>query len=151
ITPATLEDRKERPNCGCSACLAQFEDHFMPTNLTPDQMRQFVRDHFEEFVNRRNPSVIRKNMPSNFVDHDGPGGKPTDVEGDEKMMEAMHRSMPNLQVAIEDIVAERDLVVCRNIWRWTDADSGKQMQFHGFVQWRFEGTRIAERWATVTR
>jgi len=41
--------------------------------------------------------------------------------------------------------------VCRNIWRWTDTASGKKMQFHGFVMWRFEGTKIAERWATVTR
>jgi hypothetical protein len=24
------------------------------------------------------------------------------------------------------------------------------MQFHGFVLWRFEGDKIAERWATVT-
>jgi hypothetical protein len=24
------------------------------------------------------------------------------------------------------------------------------MQFHGFVLWRFEADRIAERWATVT-
>jgi hypothetical protein len=24
------------------------------------------------------------------------------------------------------------------------------MEFHGFVEWRFEGNRIAERWATVT-
>ena len=28
--------------------------------------------------------------------------------------------------------------------------SGKKMQFHGFVLWRFEGGKIAERWATVT-
>jgi len=40
--------------------------------------------------------------------------------------------------------------VCRNIWRWTEMASGKKMQFHGFVLWRFEGDRIAERWATVT-
>jgi hypothetical protein len=24
------------------------------------------------------------------------------------------------------------------------------MEFHGFVEWRFEGIKIAERWATVT-
>jgi len=24
------------------------------------------------------------------------------------------------------------------------------MEFHGFVEWRFEGAKIAERWATVT-
>lgn len=41
-------------------------------------------------------------------------------------------------------------MVCRNIWRWTDSTSGKKMQFHGFVLWRFEGDKIAERWATVT-
>jgi hypothetical protein len=26
----------------------------MATGLTPDQMKQFVREHFEEFVNKRN-------------------------------------------------------------------------------------------------
>jgi predicted ester cyclase len=41
-------------------------------------------------------------------------------------------------------------VMCRNIWRWTDPKSGNRMEFHGFVLWRFEGDKIAERWATVT-
>ena len=40
--------------------------------------------------------------------------------------------------------------MCRNIWRWTDA-SGQKMEFYGFVLWRFEGGKIAERWATVTQ
>jgi hypothetical protein len=31
-----------------------------------------------------------------------------------------------------------------------DNASGKKMQFHGFVLWRFEGNKIAERWAAVT-
>ena len=120
----------------------------MATDLTPDQMKQFVRDHFEEFVNRRNAAVIHKNMTQDFYDHDGPGGKPTGVDGDERMMIAMYRSMPDLRLRIEDMIAEGDKVVCRNIWRWTDT-SGTNMQFHGFVLWRFEGNKIAERWATV--
>jgi predicted ester cyclase len=53
-------------------------------------------------------------------------------------------------LTIEDMIAEGDKVMCRNIWRWTDAASGRKMQFHGFVLWRFEGEKIAERWATVT-
>jgi predicted ester cyclase len=121
----------------------------MPTNLTPDQMKQFVRDHFEEFVNKRNAGVIRTNMTEDFFDHDGPGGKPAGVEADEQMMVTMYRMMPGLRITIEEMVAEGDKVVCRNIWRWTDPSSGKKMQFHGFVM-RFEGNRIAERWATVT-
>jgi predicted ester cyclase len=122
----------------------------MPTDLTLDQMKQFVREHFEDFVNKRNAAVIRKNMTSDFYDHDGPGGKPAGVEDDEQMMIAMYESMPDLQITIEDMIAEGDKVVCRNIWQWTDRASGKKMQFHGFVLWRFEANKIAERWATVT-
>ena len=121
----------------------------MATKLTLEQMKQFVRDHFEDFVNKRNAGVIRKNMTPDFHDHDGPGGKPTDVAGDEKMMVGMYKVMPDLHLTIEDMIAEGDKVVCRNIWRWTDL-SGKKMQFHGFVLWRFEGDKIAERWATVS-
>lgn len=122
----------------------------MATSLTPQQMKEFVKDHFDEFVNKRNAAVIRRNMTPDFYDHDGPGGMPAGVERDEQMMLAMYKSMPDLRITIEDIIAEQDKVVCRNVWRWTDAASGKKMQFHGFVLWRFEGNRIAERWATVT-
>ena len=122
----------------------------MATKLTLDQMKNFVREHFEDFVNQRKAAVIRKNMTADFYDHDGPGGKPTGVDGDEQMMIAMYKSMPDLRLTIEDMIAEGDKVMCRNVWRWTDNASGQKMQFHGFVLWRFEEEKIAERWATVT-
>ena len=121
----------------------------MPTKLNPAQLKEFVRNHFEDFVNRQQPEVIRKNMTKDFFDHNGPGNKPTDASGDEEMMRGMYKAMPGLRVTIEDALAEGDKVMCRNTWRWTDA-SGKKMEFHGFVLWRFEGDKIAERWATVT-
>ena len=93
----------------------------MATDLTTDQMKQFVRNHFEDFVNRRKAAVIHTNMTPDFFDPDGPGGKPTDVAGDER-----HSGL--------QVLGAR----------------GKKMQFHGFVLWRFEGGKIAERWATVT-
>lgn len=55
-----------------------------------------------------------------------------------------------MHLTIEDMIAEGDKVMCRNIWRWTDTASGRRMQFHGLVLWCFEGDKIAERWATVT-
>lgn len=123
----------------------------MGTALAPDQMKRFVKQHFDEFVNKRNAAVIRANMSPDFLDHDGPGGKSTDIDGDEKMMIAMYKTMPDLRIHVEEMIAEGDKVVCRNVWRWTDVSSGKPMQFHGFVLWRFEGGKIAERWATVTQ
>jgi predicted ester cyclase len=129
---------------------SRAQEQVMATHLTLEQMKKLVREHFEDFVNRRNAAVIRKNMTSDFRDHDGPGGKPTGVEGDEQMMLAMYQAMPDLHVTIEEMIAEHDKVVCRNVWRWTDPTAHKKMQFRGFVLWRFEGDKIAERWATVT-
>jgi hypothetical protein len=45
--------------------------------------------------------------------------------------------MPDLHLTIEDMIAEGDKVMCRNIWRWTDTKSAQKMEFHGFVLWRF--------------
>lgn len=122
----------------------------MADQQTLEEMKAFVRQHFEDFVNNRNAAVIHRNMTPDFLDHDGPGGKPTGVAGDEQMMEAMYGHMPDLRVTVEDMIAEGDKVVCRNVWRWTDGQTGKPMEFHGFVLWRFESGKIAERWATVT-
>ena len=122
----------------------------MPTTLPPAEMKQFVIDHFEDFVNRRKPEVIHRNMATDFLDHDGPGGKPTGVAGDESMMRALCDKLPDLRIEVLDCLADGDKVACRNIWRWKDPASGLPMQFHGFVLWRFEGKQIAERWATVT-
>ena len=123
----------------------------MPTTLTLAEMKAKVRSHFEDFVNNRRAEVIRTNMTPDFYDHDGPGGQPTDAAGDEQMMRRMYEAMPDLHLTIEDLIAEGDKVVCKNHWRWTDPASGKKMGFHGFVLWRFEGDKIAERWATVTQ
>ena len=118
--------------------------------MTTEQNKAFVRQHFEDFVNNRNSTVIHQNMTPDFVDHDGPGGRQADATTDQKMMEAMYASMPDLRVTIEDIVAEGDKVVCRNVWTWKDAATGKPMEFRGFVEWRLVDGKIAERWATVT-
>lgn len=122
----------------------------MATTLSAEEMKQRVRRHFEDFVDRRRAEVIHENMTEDFLDHDGPGARPADRAGDEAMMREMYRRMPDLRVSVEDLVAEDDKVVCRNVWWFTDPDSGERRSFQGFVLWRFEGDRIAERWATVT-
>lgn len=122
----------------------------MTTRLSPTEMKEFVRAHFEDFVNKKRADVVHRNMTPDFIDHNGPGNKPGNVSDDENMMLAMYKLMPDLKVSIEDMIAEDDKVMCRNIWRWTEPATKKNMEFHGFVLWRFEGNRIAERWATVT-
>ena len=72
----------------------------MGTTLTLHQMKHFASDLFENFVNKRNAAVIRKDMTSDFHDHDGPGRKPTGVKGDEQMMLGMYKAMPGCPICI---------------------------------------------------
>jgi len=120
------------------------------TGLTPEEMKAIVRRHFEDFVNNQRAEVIRENMAPDFLDHNGPGDREVGIAEDEQMMLGMYERMPGINVTIEDMVAEGDKVVCRNVWRWKD-EGGSAMKFRGFVAWRFEGDKIAERWATVTK
>jgi predicted ester cyclase len=98
-----------------------------PRKLTTDQMKQMVRQHFEDLVNQRIATVIPQNMTPDLYDHDERGGKLTDVAGDERMMLAMYEKMPDLLLTIEDMIAEDDKLVCRNVWRWTDPGFRKRV------------------------
>jgi predicted ester cyclase len=112
--------------------------------------KRLVVQHFEDFVNRKDLSAIDRNVSPDFVDHDGPGGKPTDRAGDRAMMAAMHKLMPNLKVEVRDALAEGDKVVVRNVWTGTNNETGRRIEFHGFVLWRIADDKIVERWAVVS-
>ena len=112
--------------------------------------KRFVIQHFEEFVNNKDVGAIDRNMSADFLDCDGPGGKHIDRAGDKAMMVAMHQAFPDLKVQILEALAEGDKVVVRNVWTGTHAQTGKHMEFHGFVLWRLRDGKIVERWATVT-
>ncbi|MGO9155180.1 ester cyclase [Mycobacterium sp.] len=107
-------------------------------------------DHFDEFVNNKDLGAIDRNMSVDFYDHDGPGGRPSDREGDRMMMAALHESIRDLHVEVVESLAEGDKVMVRNVWTGTDAHTGKRVEFHGFVLWRLANGKIVERWATVT-
>lgn len=118
--------------------------------LSLEEMKTFVRNHFEDFVNRKKSDVALKNFSADFLDHDEPGGVAVGPEAAKSMMEAAYLRWPDLRVTVEDIVAEGDKVMVRNVWHGTETASGKKVEFRGFVLWRFAQGKIVERWATLT-
>jgi predicted ester cyclase len=118
--------------------------------LSLAEMKEFVRNHFEDFVNKKKSEVALLNFSSDFLDHDEPGGAAIGPEAAKSMMEYAYRRWPDLQVHVEDIIAEGDKVMVRNSWTATEASTGQQIEFHGFVLWRFSNKKIVERWATIT-
>jgi predicted ester cyclase len=119
-------------------------------NTNVEANTRLVLDHFEAFVNSKDLGAIDRNLAAGFVDHDGPGGRVVDRAADRAMMAKMHKMFPDLRVVVKDAVAQSDKVVVRNLWTATDAQSGRRIEFHGFVMWRIAAGKIVERWATVT-
>ena len=122
----------------------------MSTEQVLEQNKAFIRNHIEEFVNRKNSAVAYQNLASDFVDHDEPYGESVGPEPAKRMMEGVYVKYPDLHVTIEDIIAEGDKVMVRNVWRGTDSSTGKRIEFKGFVLWRLAEGKITERWATIT-
>jgi predicted ester cyclase len=120
------------------------------SGMNLDEMKDFVRTHFEDFVNRKKSEVAMVNFSSDFLDHDEPTGIEVGPEAAKKMMEAAYKRWPDLRVTMEDILAEGDKVIVRNKWTGTEAATGQKIEFHGFVLWRFANRKIVERWATIT-
>ena len=75
----------------------------------------------EEF-NKRNLAVIEEMFSPHFVQHDANHLHwPRGLEGARKMFTVMLAAAPNLQVTVEDAVAEGDKVVVRWTFRGTSA------------------------------
>jgi predicted ester cyclase len=119
------------------------------TGMSIDDMKAFIRNHFEQFVNRKNLDVADVNFASDFVDHgaDVPPGTPPGPAGAKQYVGNALKKFPDMRVKIEDMIAEGNKVVVRNVWRASDPGSGRKVQFAGIVIWRIARGRIAERWA----
>src|SRR5450631_2428528 len=49
-------------------------------DMTSEEMKVYVRRHFEIFVNKKNVDIADETLAPDFFDHDGPGGKSIDRE-----------------------------------------------------------------------
>jgi predicted SnoaL-like aldol condensation-catalyzing enzyme len=123
------------------------------TGMTHSEMKEFVRNHFEEFVNRQNLAIADVNFAPEFVDYgsDVPPGLPPGPEGAKQYVGGAMKKFPDIHVTIEDLIAEGDRVVVRNTWRATDPASGVKMQFAGIVIWRIAHRQLVERWAYLEK
>jgi len=121
----------------------------MSSGFTTEEARNFVRNHFEEFVNRKNIDIGKVNFAPGFVDHgaDVPPGTPPGPAGAMQYVGSALKMFPDLHVTIEDIIAEGDKVVVRNTWTATDTAHQRKLMFRGIVIWRIENRQLAERWA----
>ena len=122
------------------------------TGMTHDELKQFVRNHFEEFVNHKNLDIADINFAPEFIDHgaDVPPGLPPGPAGAKAYVGGAYKKFPDIHVDILDLIAEGDKVVVRNHWTGTEATTGIRYEFSGIVIWRVARRQLVERWAYLS-
>jgi hypothetical protein len=77
------------------------------TGMTDPEMKKFVRDHFEEFVNRKNLDIGNANFAPEFIDHgaDVPPGLPPGPAGAMQYVGGAYKKFPDIHIEILDVIA----------------------------------------------
>jgi predicted ester cyclase len=107
-----------------------------------------------EVISQNRLDCVEEIVALDEVDHALPPGVPPGFEGLKQLFVLLHTAFPDLQVEIEDLIAEGDKVVGRVTVRGIHrgefmgiAATGKPVSFTAIDIVRIANGRIAERWS----
>src|SRR3954447_13445789 len=113
-----------------------------------------VRRFYEEVMNQGRAEVLDEVMAEAFVDHgEALFGSPQGRETLRQDVIAVHGILPDLNVQLEEIIAEGDLVGVRGVMRCTHVGvflgvpgTGHELTWRGNAMFRVIDGKITERW-----
>ena len=124
--------------------------------MSAEENKRIVRHLFEEAMNRGNLGVVDEVVAPDYVDHDpaNPSDLPPGPEGLKQLMSGYRSAFPDVEMTIEDQIAEGDKVVTRWTARGTHqgdlmgiAPTGKQATITGIFVDRLANGKLVESWA----
>ena len=124
--------------------------------MSTEENKSIVRRWVEEGWNKGNLAVIDEVYAPNFVQHEPPPQTVTSSEALKQYVGAYLTAFPDLNLSIEELIAEGDKVV----WRFTSSGhnngpfmgrpaTGNSGSITGIVIFRLENRRIVEAWVNI--
>jgi predicted ester cyclase len=122
----------------------------MPTAKDTAKNKATVRRIIEEVINEGRLDLVDELVAEDYVDHaNGPDGR----DGYRQSVAVVRAAFPDLRMAIEDLIAEGEMVVARlSIEATHDGEfmgirpTGRRVTFTGISVIRVVGGRMVERW-----
>ncbi len=121
--------------------------------MTPEETKATYRRMIDEVFNRGNLDVADEVTAPDIIDHSGMPGRPPGPEGVKWAAQMFRAAFPDLQVTVEDQVAEGDLLVNRFTVRGTHQGefagvpaTGKTATVSGIDCLRIRDGKAAEHW-----
>ena len=120
-----------------------------------EQNKQVVRRMYE-VINGRNLALATELVTEDVVYHDAPPGLPPGREGYLAFTQLFLDAFPDLQLTVEDLLAEGDRVAARVRGRGTHqgelmgiAPTGRRFEAAGITIIRLQDGKIAEEWEQI--
>jgi steroid delta-isomerase-like uncharacterized protein len=121
--------------------------------MSTEDNKALMRRFLEEVFNKQNQAAIDEFIAPNHVDHTLPPFLPTTPEGTKRAIGMFLTAFPDVQLTVEDMIAEGDKVVTRYTSRGTQKGgfmgippTGKQMTVSSIIIARFADGKIVEEW-----
>ncbi len=107
----------------------------------------------KEMWNTGNLKIVDEIYAQNFVNHYPFDPSVRDLESFKKFVAECRKGMPDLNVIIEDMIAEKDRLACRWVCSGTHKvdffgipATGKKATWTGVTIYRFDSGKIVEAW-----
>ena len=118
-----------------------------------EDKKVLARRSWEEIVNQRNPEAIDEFYAPDFVWHE-PDGDIQGYEQAKQFVSTFFKGFPDINITVEDVLAEGDEAVSRYTIRGTHQGeteafgppTGKAMELKGITIHRIEDGKIVEEW-----
>ena len=124
--------------------------------MSLEENKENARRAFEEVMNNGDLSLAEELIATDYVGHSPGMPDFTGPEGFKQFVTMQRTAFPDLNITIEDTVAEGDKVVNRWIVRGTHngelmgiAATGKQVTMSGMVLSRYVGGKQVEAWVSA--
>ena len=123
-----------------------------------EENKALARRFMDEVYNKGNVDFIDEIVASTYVVYDpnNPGGISGGVEGAKQFVEMYRSAFPDLQITVEDLIAEGEKVVTRWTARGTHRGqltgippSGNRVEVTGISIDRIEGGNFVESWSNL--
>jgi predicted ester cyclase len=125
--------------------------------LSLDAMKSLVRHYMEDGFAAGNLSIFDETLSPIFLDHNGFADQQPGLAEVKREYHLFRSAFPDLQVTIEDLIAEADRVVIRTRLHATHsgvfqgrAPTRKCIAIEAISIFRIEADKIVERWGLNT-
>lgn len=124
--------------------------------MTGPAHKAIIRRLYDEVFNQDRLDVADELARPDFAIHDRASDQSVGPDAIKATQRRLRAAFPDLQIHIEDMVAENDRVAVRWIMRGTQSSefmgrpaTGQPVAQHAIVIFRFDGDQLAETWPVI--